>query len=55
MLHDLPRTHLAIALIVLLAMLAGAAIALVRALRRPRPHGIRVDLVAEKRKGDSEG
>jgi hypothetical protein len=44
-LHDLPRTHLALALLILLVMLGGAAVLLVRARRRPRPRGIRVNLV----------
>jgi hypothetical protein len=53
-LHDLPRTHLVIALLLLLAMLGGAAVLLVRAVRRPRPRGIHVDLVGGANEGDGE-
>jgi|1185.fasta_scaffold1133967_2 hypothetical protein len=46
MLHGLPPAHLAIALLVLAAMLAGGIGLAVRAMRRPKARGIRVDLVA---------
>jgi len=51
-LHDLPRTHLAVALLILLALLGGAVVLFVRARRRARPHGIRVDLVGGAAEGD---
>jgi hypothetical protein len=51
-LHNLPRTHVAIALLILLAMLGGAAVLLVRTLRRERPRGIHVDLVGGAGEGD---
>jgi hypothetical protein len=53
-LHDLPRTHVAIALLILLMMLGGAAVLLVRARRRPKPRGIRVDLVGGTDGGDAD-
>jgi hypothetical protein len=46
MLHGLPPAHLAIALLILAAMVAGGVWLALRAMRRPRPRGIRVDLVA---------
>jgi hypothetical protein len=52
-LHDLPRTHVAIALLILLVMLGGAVVLLVRARRRPRPRGIRVNLVDRAGEGDA--
>jgi hypothetical protein len=53
-LHDLPRTHVAVALLIVLLMLGGAAVLLVRARRRPKPRGIRVDLVGGAGKGDEQ-
>jgi hypothetical protein len=52
-LHDLPRTHLVIAVLILLVMLGGAVVLLVRARRRPRARGIRVDLVGGAGDGDA--
>lgn len=46
MLHGLPPAHLAIALLILALMVAGGLWLAVRAMRKPKPRGIRVDLVA---------
>jgi hypothetical protein len=46
MLHGLPPAHLAIALVILAAMVAAGGWLAVRAARRPKPRGIRVDLMA---------
>lgn len=45
MLHDIPPTHLAIAVALLAAMLGAALWGAVKARRRPKPRGIRVDIV----------
>jgi hypothetical protein len=52
--HDLPRAHVAVALLILLAMLGGGVLLLLRARRRPRPHGIRVDLVGGAGEADAD-
>jgi hypothetical protein len=44
-LHGLPPAHLAIALLLLAAMIGGGLWAALKARRRPKPRGIRVDLV----------
>jgi hypothetical protein len=52
--HDLPRAHVAVALLILLAMLGGGVLLLLRARRRPRPRGIRVDLVGGAGEADGD-